>query len=90
MVQVTGERMGVPDEDRPAWTGMLKFGRPGHVWIARCSGCRRKGLLPTELILARFGEREPLVRVVTRLKCAACGRLGADAYLGELPGPVAR
>jgi hypothetical protein len=82
--------MGGPNADRLAWTGMLKLGRPGHVWIARCSGCRRKGLLPTELILARFGEREPLVRAVAHLKCGTCGRLGAEAYLGELPDPVMR
>jgi hypothetical protein len=82
--------MGGRNADRLAWTGMLRLGRPGHVRIARCSGCQRKGLLPVELILARFGEREPLVRAAARLKCATCGRLGAEAYLGVLPDPILR
>ncbi len=82
--------MGGLNADRLPWTGMLKLGRPGHAWIARCQGCHRKGLLPTQKILTRFGEREPLVRITERLKCGACGHVGADAYLGELPDPVMR
>ena len=82
--------MGGANTDRFAWTGVLKLGRPGHVWIARCSGCQRKSLLPREAILARFGEREPLVRAAARLKCETCGRVGAKAYLGELPDPLTR
>jgi len=27
---------------------MLRFGRPGHVWIAKCFSCGRKSLLPAE------------------------------------------
>ena len=82
--------MGGPNKNRLGWTGVLKLGRPGHVWMARCSGCRRKGLLATVAILARFGEREPLVRAAARLRCDTCGRVGAEADLGELPDPLMR
>jgi hypothetical protein len=64
---------------------MLRFGRPGHVWIAKCIGCGWKSLLPSERVLARFGERVPLGKAALSFKCAGCGRLGAEAYLGELP-----
>ena len=79
--------MGSRNPDRLPQTGMLRFGRPGHVWIAKCLGCGRKSLLPAERILERFGERVPLPRAATRLKCEGCGRIGAAAYLGELPEP---
>jgi hypothetical protein len=66
---------------------MLRLGRPGHVWIAKCFSCGRKSLLPVERILERFGEHMSLPRAATRLKCEGCGRLGAAVYLGELPEP---
>lgn len=62
---------------------------PGHVWVAKCLGCGRKSLLPTDRMLARVGERTPLRQAVMRLKCAECGHRGAEAYLGELPEPGA-
>ncbi len=81
--------MGSRNPDRLPQTGMLRLGRPGHVWIARCVRCGRKSLLPTDRILARFGERVPLHQAASRLKCAGCGHRGAEAYLGELPEPGA-
>lgn len=81
--------MGSRSPDRLPQTGMLRLGRPGHVWIARCGRCGRKSLLPTEAILARFGERTPLQEATRRLRCDGCGWCGAEAYLGELPEPGA-
>jgi len=69
--------VGRINPDRLPQTGMLRFGRPGHVWIAKCIGCGRKSLLPTERILQRLGERVPLGRAAFRLKCGACGRIGS-------------
>lgn len=65
--------------------GRCCLGRPGHVWVARCWGCRRKTLLPADAILARFGEHAPLHIVAHRLRCATCQHLEAQIYLGELP-----
>jgi hypothetical protein len=55
---------------------------PGYVRAGR-----GESLLPVERILERFGERVPLPRAATRLKCEGCGPVGAAAYLGELPEP---
>jgi hypothetical protein len=49
--------------------------------------CGRKSLLPQEAVLKRYGEREPLVRAALGLKCSGCAKVGAVAYLGELPDP---
>ena len=55
---------------------------PGYVRAGR-----GESLLPVERILERFGERVPLPRAATRLKCEGCSRVGAAAYLGEVPEP---
>src|SRR5579859_2236115 len=72
--------LGSINRDRLPQTGMLRFGRPSHVWIAKCIACGRKSLLPTERILKRFDERVPLGPAALQLKCAGCGKIGADAY----------
>lgn len=79
--------MGSRNSDRLPQTGMLRFGRPSHVWIARCRACGRKSLLPIDAILGRFGDSQPLGKATMRLRCEGCGKVGADAYLGELPNP---
>jgi hypothetical protein len=80
--------MGSINRDRLPKTGMLRLGRPNHVWIARCFNCGRKSLLPAQEMLQRFGEQEPLARATLKLKCSGCRKLGAVAYLGELPEPA--
>jgi SEC-C motif len=35
--------VGSRNPDRLPQTGMLRLGRPGHVWIAKCSSCGRMG-----------------------------------------------
>jgi hypothetical protein len=64
------------------------FAITGDGEIARLSLRGRELLLPTQEMLQRFNEKEPLARATLKLKCSSSRKLGAVIYLGELPEPV--
>ncbi len=54
----------------------LRQNARGSVWLAVCSACGHMGALPVGLLLARFGELEPVDTALHRLRCDQCREVG--------------
>jgi hypothetical protein len=48
-----------------------------YALIARCRRCQHWSELPVAVLLKEFGAEAAMERVMARLRCVQCGRLGA-------------
>lgn len=58
----------------------LRQGGPGQVWLAVCSACGHMGALPVGLMLARYGELEPVETALRKLRCDQCREVGKVSH----------
>lgn len=79
--------MGGKDPNREPRLRSLRHTPLGWIRLATCTRCLHKGPLPVDRLVARYGELAMVEFVLFRLKCTACGNLGASATMMKLCEP---
>ena len=54
----------------------LRQNARGSVWLAVCSACGHMGALPVGLLVARYGELEPVETALLKMRCDECRVVG--------------